>query len=129
MKILNRDEILSADDLEKKKVHVPEWGGSVFIRMMTGAERDAYEIMMFGEDNKKKTFVNMRAKFLAFTIVDESGKPIFTDSDIEALGKKGIKPIDRVYTAARKLNALSDEDVDEILKKSDPNPPDNSISS
>ena len=43
MKLLSRDEILAASDLTKELVEVPEWGGSVYVRAMTGTERDSYE--------------------------------------------------------------------------------------
>ena len=37
---LTADQILAADDMGLKEVAVPEWGGSVFIRVMTVGERD-----------------------------------------------------------------------------------------
>ena len=41
--ILTRDEILESEDLATETVSVPEWGGSVIVRALTGTERDAYE--------------------------------------------------------------------------------------
>ena len=43
MKALTRDEILGADDLKTESVKVPEWGGTVLVRELTGAERDEWE--------------------------------------------------------------------------------------
>jgi hypothetical protein len=40
---LTRDSILNAKDLKKELVKVPEWGGEVYVRCMTGSERDAFE--------------------------------------------------------------------------------------
>jgi hypothetical protein len=42
MAILNREAILGAVDLKKELVKVPEWGGEVYISMMTGEARDAW---------------------------------------------------------------------------------------
>ena len=42
-KFLTRNEILAVDDLQTQKVDVPEWGGSVYVRGLTGSERDALE--------------------------------------------------------------------------------------
>ena len=41
--LLTRDKILSADDIRSERVKVPEWGGEVIVREMTGAERDEWE--------------------------------------------------------------------------------------
>ena len=41
--MLSRNAILNADDLPRKEVFVSEWNGSVFVRALTGAERDKRE--------------------------------------------------------------------------------------
>ena len=43
MNILSKDAILAADDLPRETVHVPEWGGDVYVRTMSGTDRDAFE--------------------------------------------------------------------------------------
>ena len=43
MTILTRDQILQANDLVTETVEVPEWGGSVFVKSLTGVERDQFE--------------------------------------------------------------------------------------
>jgi hypothetical protein len=40
---LTRDAILQAPDLQGEDVAVPEWGGTVRVRGLSGAQRDAYE--------------------------------------------------------------------------------------
>ncbi len=35
MNILSKEAILSADDLPREIVSVPEWGGQVYVRTMT----------------------------------------------------------------------------------------------
>ena len=39
--MLDRNAILGADDLGREVVDVPEWAGSVQVRGLTAAERDA----------------------------------------------------------------------------------------
>ena len=41
-----RDQILRAEDATSEKVHVSEWGVDVWVRGLTGAERDAIEDSM-----------------------------------------------------------------------------------
>ena len=40
LRILDRASILGSDDREIERVPVPEWGGFVFVRNLSGAERD-----------------------------------------------------------------------------------------
>ena len=56
-----------------------------------------------------------RAKLLTFTIVDDKMKLLFNMKDIEALGAKSSVPLDRLSTAAMKLNGLLAADVDEVI--------------
>ena len=59
---LTKDQILAADDLGLLEVKVKEWGGSVHLRVMTVAERDAHELEWL--NNKEKGVANFRTKFL-----------------------------------------------------------------
>ena len=43
---LTRDQILAVSDIQTEEVHVPEWGGTVLVRGLTGAERDEFEAGM-----------------------------------------------------------------------------------
>ena len=40
---LSKDEIFAAQDTTDLEVDVPEWGGSVRLRSMTGTQRSNYE--------------------------------------------------------------------------------------
>jgi len=115
--MLNKDEILKADDLKTETVSVPEWGGDVSIRTITGAERDSYEAGIIGS-GKKKNLQNLRAKLCAKCLVDEDGTRLFSDAEILALGGKSAKPLDRIFDAAQKLNGFTDADVEELEKNS-----------
>ena len=46
--LLNRSAILDAEDLKHEDVEVAAWGGTVRVRMMTGAERDEFRQMAAG---------------------------------------------------------------------------------
>ena len=111
MKVLSKADILSADDLVKEVVDVNEWGGSVYVRCMTGQERDRYELTLMDLSDKDKaaTVQNIRATLLALTICDEQGKLLFSEGEIAELGKKSSKALDRVREVAEKLNFNQDE--------------------
>ena len=118
---LTRDQIFAIDDIKIEKVNIPEWGGEVWVKGFTGAERDAFEIsiMEFREGKKPKLVLeNMRAKLCAMTVCDEKGNRIFKDEDIPALGKKSAKALSLIFDKAQELNGLSDEDVEKLSKNS-----------
>jgi len=121
MALLSRDAILAADDREYEVVPCPEWGGEVRLRSLTGAERDAYEQSLVQTRGKSRemNLRNARAKLVALCAVDESGKRLFTDADVNALGKKNAKPLDRLFDAARRLSGLSGDDVDRLTEDFD----------
>lgn len=116
---LSRDSILAAADSHREEIQVPEWGGSVWIRTLSGTERDEYEGSLLGAGGKI-AYKDIRAKLLVRAICDADGKRLFSDRDISALGAKSAPALDRVFTAAKRLNAVSDEDVKEIEGNSGP---------
>jgi hypothetical protein len=121
---LTRDQILQAQDIQTEEVEIPEWGGSVFVRGMTGTERDAFENSIV-ETRGKSTRVNMRnirAKLVAQSACDESGKPLFTPRDIDALGEKSAAALQRVFDVASRLSGISGKDVEELAEGLDESP-------
>lgn len=117
MQLLGKEEILSANDLNYDTVDVPEWGGKVRIKMLSGMERDSFDnstIIVEGK-NVRMNSKNIRAKLCALSIVDEKGKRLFDERDVIALGKKSAIALDRVYEAAQRLNGMGKE-LEEIEK-------------
>ncbi len=118
MALLTRDAILQAQDLPAEQVPVPEWGGEVLVRGLTGAERDNFEQSIAEQKGKnvKMNLQNVRAKLVALTVVDEDGNRLFSDKDAEVLGRKSAVALNRVFEVAQKLSGLTPEDVDELAK-------------
>ena len=116
--MLNREQILDIQDLGFEEIEVTEWGGTVRIRTMTGSERDAFEseIYELKGDNVKFNRENFRARLLVRTIVDENNERLFTDADVIALGKKSAKVLDKLFAISQKLNGISAQDKNEIIK-------------
>ena len=127
---LSRDAILQANDLKSEEVDVPEWGGKVKVRSMTGEERDAFEESTIQGKGKNRdvNMRNFRAKLVVRCVVDELGERIFGETDIQALAKKNSGAISRVFDVASRLSGLSKEDVDELTKNSEADQSDDSTS-
>ena len=128
-KLLSREEILGANDLPTEDVEVPEWGGSVRVRTLTGTERDEFEssiITMKKVKKGKRTVTesspnlrNIRAKLVARSIVKEDGALMFPNSeDVFVLGEKSAAALDRVYEVSARLSKITDEDIEELEKNS-----------
>ncbi len=128
MPILNRDQILSADDIAKEKLSVPEWGGDIYVKTISAAERGFIEARMIemGKDGQPKSVkVENLTTYIAFlSVCDENGNRLFTDiKDIEKLGKKSAAALDRVAQKAQELARMSPADINKMvadLKNSQP---------
>lgn len=123
--VLGREAILSAADIQTEQVMVPEWGGAVLVRGLTGAERDAFEASVVVPGSKGGGSVRLemlRAKLCARSIVDEQGARVFSDADVKALGAKSAAALQRVFNVAMRLSGLSDQDVESLAAglKNDP---------
>jgi hypothetical protein len=128
--MLSKDQILKADDLKTSIVDVPEWGGQVQIKQMSGSDRDAFEQATYRKNgsNYEVNLRDMRARLCAMCIVDESGSRMFEDKEISDLSKKSAVALDRVFSACQELNALSNKDVEELGKDLGQTQTDGSIS-
>lgn len=122
---LTRDQILEASDLKTEEVEVPEWGGTVRVRTLTGADRDAFEASLVTtspDGTRKPNLSNMRTKLVALTVVDDAGSRIFDVSDVDRLASKSAAAINRVYEAAERINGIGAKQEAEAVKNSEAAP-------
>jgi hypothetical protein len=110
---LSKAKILAANDTKLEKVHVPEWGDDVYIKTLSGTERDLFEEAYSSEKMK-----NFRSRFLVLTLADDSGARLFTDAEVEQLSTKSAFVLNRLFEKAWSLNAFRDADVDALGKDS-----------
>ena len=118
---LTKDQILEANDLQSESVTVPEWGGDVLVRTMTGADRDAFEASMITtlpDGTRKPNMTNMRAKLVALTVVDQAGNRVFDVSDVDRLSLKSASALERVFNAAQRINGLGAQAEETAAKNS-----------
>ncbi len=111
---LTAEQILAADDLGLLRVEVPEWGGDLFVRVMSVGERDEYERQWIG---KKETGIeNFRTQYLARVLCDDKGKLLFSREQIAALAQKSGAVMGRLFDVAMRHNKMTEEDVKELGK-------------
>jgi len=120
-KKITKADIVAFNDLKSETIEVPEWGGSVTIRRMTGGERDAYEADIFESKGSQLQLKreNFRAKLIARCLVDDNGERMFSDGEIAALSKKSAAALDRLFAAYQRLNGMTGAEQEKIEKNLD----------
>lgn len=118
MALLGRDQILAAQDLTTRDIEVPEWGGTVRIRMLSAAERDKFEAstVVMKRGQQRMNVENLRARLASMCIVNENGELAFSPPDIPLLGQKSSAALQRVFNACQELNAVTDDDLEEMAE-------------
>lgn len=121
---LSKAKILAAKDVKlSEPIEVPEWGGDVYIKTLSGIERDAFE-----ESYAEQKMRAFRVRFLVLTLADENGERLFADGDVDLLGGKSSVIINRLFEKAWAHNAFTTESVEALGKDSPSGQSDGSIS-
>ena len=115
--LLDRSQILNARKVPTETVPVPEWGGDVLVRGLTGRQRDEFEATLIERRGKKMVTntANARARLVVWCLVDEHGNRMFGDGDAEEMGEHSAAALNRVYEVAARLSGMTDEDLDELV--------------
>lgn len=118
MALLNKAQIFDADDMQTVDVDVPEWGGTVRIKVLSGFERDKYEssLAKMVKGQMVPDMVNARARLVALCAIDESGGRLFSDTEVVRLGSKSSKALDTLFDAASKLSGINASDIEEKVE-------------
>lgn len=113
--MINKQDIFAVDDRPMQPVDVPEWGGGIFVRAMSGLERDTYEGGLLERRGlpMREKLKNTRAELVVLCVVDEDGNRLFSDEDIDPVSGKNAEVLTRIAMAASKLNKLDGASVDE----------------
>src|SRR6266540_2523606 len=113
-RVLSRDEILaSASNRPMEEIHLPELGGYVWVRGLTGKEREDYEasVMQRRGGQLVPNLTNARAKLIVISLVDADGKPMFYEHEVLELGSIPARTLQRIWDKACELSGLSESDV------------------
>lgn len=116
MRLLSADDVLGAQDFTVEPVEVPEWGGQIYVRTLSAAQRDLYEQQFVNMKTGKRigTIKNIRARLVVLAACNQDGEAMFTEKQIDQVGAKSAAAVDRVFDAAAKLNGLTADDVEEL---------------
>jgi len=101
--ITNCEEILNRDDFTFEELEVPEWGGTIRIRSLSGNERTKITNMV----QKRKDGDGMFEQVVIFAAVDENGKRIFRDDHLAALKEKSASVTQRIGSKILELSGFN----------------------
>lgn len=125
---LDKNQILGFSDIKTKEIRVPIWDDTVWIRQLTRGQQDALQKRQVSRLNVKKkgSMSNLEPDFalsvfghdawiFAQGVVDENGKRLFTDAEVEKLNEKNGEAIGFVAAEIIKFSGMQ-EDIEEIEK-------------
>lgn len=125
--LLNRDALLAKEKLEIVKVDFED-GDFVYVRQMTGHERDTFENSLIKRNKDKKGVVvsfeqsteDFRAKLAVQVLCDADGVNLLRPDDWSTLSRNmSAKKLESIVNVAQKINAISEEDKENLVKNSD----------
>lgn len=124
-KLLDRKSLLTKAKFKVEKVILDD-GNFVYVMQMSGQGRDRFEQSLIKEVKKGKTveyeraLTDFRAKLAVNTLCDESGELLLQANDYGTLSRHMTAAnLEKIVNAAQKLNAITEEDKENLVKNSD----------
>lgn len=111
---LTKEQILAADDRSTKEIPVPEWGDTALLRVMSGTERESFEREW--QSTEDRLLPQYKLKMLRRCLCDSAGAPLFSDDELEQLGEKSAKVIERLFRECMVLNGFETNSVEDAAK-------------
>jgi len=136
MGLLDKKALLEKEKLQVEKVDLGN-DNYVYVRQMTAHDRDVWERSILREKRNSKgqletyetVLEDFRAKLAVITICDEEGNLILDQKDYPTLSRNiSAARLEKIINAAQKLNAISEQDKEDLLKNSVVGQADNSSS-
>jgi len=133
-KLLDRKKLLAKEECKIERVEL-ENGDHVFVRQMSGRDRDRWESSILKKVTKdnvvtmEQNLEDFRAKLAVATVCDEAGNLLLLPEDVPILSQNmTARSLETIVTAAQKLNKITEEDKENLTKNSEADPAGNSTS-
>ena len=120
-KLLTREQVLAASDIEIAEVEVPEWGeegDTVLVKGLDALYVSSLISSGFIETKadgsqeaniSKLDFVDLAAR----SLVDDKGEKLLTRSEMKRMGSKSFSVVARIAMKALELTGLTEEDEED----------------
>lgn len=116
--LVGLDQILNAS-FKYKDVAVPEWGGDVRVRVMSGTSREQFERIQSAASKAGQPIANLRERIMVATVCNEQGELLLKEEHIPILAEKDWTSLNEVFHAGLELNGMLAKSVDEAEKNSE----------
>ena len=118
---LTEKDVYGVSQVELERVDIPEGSGYMYVKTMRAKDRDAWEA---GRVDKKGNWQHrrFRASLVMICACNSNGEQVFTD--INKLDEMNAKAVDRLFTAAKKLNGIGEDELEELEGNSESDPQD-----
>jgi len=124
--MLTREELLKKEKLKIVKVKFDE-KNFVYVRQMTGREREQFEGLLVKKISKggkvvdyQQSMEDFRAKLAVNCLCNTKGVNLMQPEDYATLSQNmSASRLTKIADAAGKLNGITDEDKEELVKNSD----------
>jgi len=109
MSYLTLEQIKEVDDIDTVDVEIPEWGGTVKVRGMSGRQRSNLEQKI----SNNAPIGELKMSLITSCTLGEKGDPLFTPADKKWLQEKGAGPIETIFSEICKLSGITEQDVED----------------
>jgi hypothetical protein len=134
--VLNKEALLRKQELKVVEVDLGN-EEVVYVRQMTGHERDEWEKSMRRETRNKEGVItsmevildDFRAKLAVSTLCDEAGTLLLSREDYKILSNNmTAERLETIINQSQKINAITKEDKEGLIKNLEAIPESNSNS-
>jgi hypothetical protein len=108
---LSKNAILAQTAPAPELVDVPEWAGSVLVRVLTGTERDALFAVLGKNDDGSTNMRDFRARLVSAAVLAD-GAAAFTRDEVLQLDDTQPTAVLRLFSAAQRVNKLRPGDLE-----------------
>lgn len=108
--IKNSEEILSKDDFTYEEFEVPEWGGTLRLRSLSGAQRT----IVISLTNKRRDGDGLFERLIIMSAVDDVGKSIFRDDHLDALKARNAAVTQAIGKKILEISGLAPDTIPDI---------------
>lgn len=106
-------DVLALDERPVVSVDVPEWGGTVYLTVMSTHDLDRIQARYLKAQEDPEQAAGLTAAYVAACWCDENGKrQAITTADVKKLGDQSPKVLRRLMDAAQKLHDDDEEDAE-----------------
>lgn len=121
--VLSREQILSAPGFKRRLLYLEAWGGHVWVREMSMAERNEYQVAAqaladSGENGEVSDEQGIRfmAGVVSSVVLSEDGQPLLSLDDAVAIGDKSLGTLQEIIAASTALSQVTVPEAKKNLK-------------